>query len=176
MSDIQITVVDGSGNVQFVVTAASLSDAIAQFGAGNMVQGIAPSDRHRLVNGAWRQKADAETIRPAKAAAWQRVKDSRDRKMRGTFTAAGRAYDCDREAIAMAASGAMLAKASLDLAWTKKWTLADNTSATLTADQVLVMVRACDDYISALFDTSRTLRAQISAAATTAEADTINWP
>lgn len=119
---------------------------------------------------------DYRGIHQVKADAWARIKAERDRRMAGTFTAAGKTYNCNREAINTAATGAMLAKAALYLTWTKTWTLADETSVTLTADQVLTVARVCDDYISDLWATGRTLRTQIAAATTRSDIEAITWP
>ena len=119
---------------------------------------------------------DLRTLAEARVEKWAAMKAVRTARLTSTFTAAGKTYDCNREAISMATAGAMLAKAALDLTWTKTWTLADNTNITLTADQVLIVARASDNYISALWDTGRTLRGQINAAATIAAVDAITWP
>lgn len=128
-----------------------------------------------FTGGSWAPGSD-DTVATAKARRWSAIKAERRRHVAGTFTAAGKTYNCNREAITLATHGAMLAKAALDLTWTKTWTLADNTSATLTADQVLTVARAFDDYIGALWVTGRTLRAQIAAATTIAQVEAITWP
>lgn len=174
MSEIFVTVIDGAGHPQFTASAASMESAAVQF--GRVAPGKPPTDRHRWTGSMWDQKAPNDVLPAARSSALERIKAARDRLGIGTFTTEGRTYNCNREAINTAAVGAMLAKASLDLTWTKTWTLADNTSATLTADQVLAVARACDDYITALWATGRTLRAQIEAAATVAAVDAINWP
>ena len=129
----------------------------------------------RVANGAlyW---SDDRTLADARAEKWAAMKVARSAGLNGTFSAGGLTYNCNREAIVMAAVEALLAKAAPEPAWTKTWTLADNTSATLTADQVLAAARACGDHIGALWATARTLRAQINAAATIAAVDAITWP
>ena len=136
----------------------------------------APTNPKHQWNSLAMQWADPRTLADAKAEKWAAMKEVRATKLTGTFTAGGKTYNCNREAIALAAIAAMLAKAALDLTWTKTWTLADNTSTTLTADQVLIVTRVCDDYINTLWATGRTLRAQINAATTIAAVDAINWP
>lgn len=174
MSEIVVTVIDGAGHPQFTTSAASMESATAQF--GSVAPGKPPTDRHRWTGSMWDQKASIDVLPAARIAALERIKAARDRLGIGTFTTEGRTYNCNREAINTAAVGAMLAKASLDLAWTKTWTLADNTSATLSANQVLSVAKACDDYITALWATGRALRAKIEAATTVAAVDAITWP
>jgi hypothetical protein len=128
-----------------------------------------------VANGAlyWR---DDRTLADAQAERWGAIKEARADRLTATFTADSKVYNCNRQAISTAAIGAMLAKARLDLEWSKTWTLADNTSTTLTADQMLAVAKACDDYITAIWSTARTLRAQIYSASTVSAVDAINWP
>lgn len=119
---------------------------------------------------------ELRTLAKLRRDSWSRIKAERARRLAGTFLAGGQTYNCNREAIAIAANGAMLAKAALDLTWSKTWTLADNTRITLTADQVFVVARACDNYIGALWSTGHTLRTQIAAATTAEAVEAITWP
>lgn len=159
----------GYWQVQIDTAALDLTGGLAEVVRAAIVS-AAP-----FVGGVWAPTADG-SLDVSKVRRWSAIKAERRRHVAGTFTAAGKTYNCNREAITLATHGAMLAKAALDLTWTKTWTLADNTSATLTADQVLTVARAFDDYIGGLWVTGRTLRAQIAAATTIAQVEAITWP
>ena len=191
---ITATIVSAAGEVLLIVSAGTAADITANTPEGCVaVTGAPPAGEHYRAAGEWvakpakpRQTAqweastkgwiDARTLAEARVERWSAMTAVRTARLTSTFTAGGKTYDCNREAIALAAIGAMLAKAALDLTWTKTWTLADNTSTTLTADQVLIVARACEDYITALWATGRTLHAQIDAATTIAAVDAITWP
>lgn len=119
---------------------------------------------------------DGRSLDTAKYDKWQAIKAIRSTKAGGTFTEGGRVHNLDPVAITLAATNAMLAKAALEVTWIKAWTLADNSTAMLTANQVLRMARACDDYIDGLWTTGRNLQTQITAAATLAAVDAVAWP
>lgn len=139
--------------------------------------GVRPSPIHTLsLSNGVLQWVDARALADVKVTAWGAIKSERERRLFGTFAAGGKTYDCNREAINTAATAAMRAKNSLDLTWVKTWTLADNTSATLTADQMIAVALACDAYIGDLWATGRTLRAQIGAATTITQVEAITWP
>lgn len=188
------TIIDKTGEI---ISLGSFSDDTQRDAnlppGGEILPSAPPSREHYRLGAAWVRRpdkpgeqhvwnktaktwTDTRTLSQAQANKWFSIKSIRSSKAAGTFSEGGREYNCDPVAIAMAATNAMLAKAALELTWTKAWTLADNSTATLTANQVLLMARACDDYITGLWATGRTLRKQIDAAATIVAVDAIAWP
>ena len=118
---------------------------------------------------------DARTIAHAKADAWARIKAERERRLAGTFTHAGHTYDIDPVNLSGASIDAREALIAGE-SWSQMWVLANNTTVTLTATEMIAAGRACKTVVSNLWATSQHLRGLIEAATTIAQVEAIAWP
>lgn len=144
--------------------------------------GVRPSPIHTLsLSNGVLQWVDARALADVKVTAWGAIKAERERRLAGTFTHAGNTYDIDPVNIAGAsidAREAVLAGEALPLGigWSQMWVLPNNTTVTLTANQMISVGRACKTAVSNLWATSQYLRGQIDAATTIPQVEAITWP
>lgn len=117
----------------------------------------------------------SQTLEAAKARAWAAIKVARTAAEEGTFVFDGGVYQADVVRINGAVQLAVLAKAR-SAPFTEVWTLEDNTTRELDADQVIALGLALGQYVSDVFATGRALRDQINAATTIDEVQAIGWP
>jgi hypothetical protein len=117
----------------------------------------------------------SETLDAARERAWSRVKVARAQAEDGNFVYDGDVYQADKVRINGAVQLAVLAK-SAGQPFRETWTLTDNSTRTLDADQVIALGLALGQYVSDLYATGRDLRAQIEAAETAGEVQAIGWP
>lgn len=142
----------------------------------------APSDTTLT---AWSWDADAERWQPVptlashQAAAWARIKAARADAETAPITVGLYTFDADdssQQRIAGAVQMASLAVAAGQGAdFSISWTLADNTTATLSATEIIAVGLSLGQQISAAHARSRVLRAQIDAATSAEELNLINW-
>ncbi|RZA26856.1 MAG: DUF4376 domain-containing protein [Proteobacteria bacterium] len=116
-----------------------------------------------------------ETLDVARRRAWAAVKAARAAAEGGVFAFDENIYDADTLRISGAVQLAVLAKAN-DLPYSETWTLADNSTRALDADQVIALGIALGQYVSSVYSTGRALRAQIEAAETIEALNAIRWP
>lgn len=115
-----------------------------------------------------------ETIKRQK---WMEIKQARDLLEFGTFAWNGNIFDGDQlsqQRIGQAAQQAMLAKAS-EIAYTQEWTLHDNTTIVLSADDMISIALAMGEHINTAHSKARLLRNQLDAATTPEEVSAIAW-
>ena len=108
-----------------------------------------------------------------------RIKAARDSMEFGPLTCDGNVFDGDavsRGRLGVALEGAKEAIAAGDTAWTKPWKLANNTAITLTAPELLDVVRAHGDNMEQAHVTAAILAYFIDAATTPEELEAIQWP
>ena len=116
------------------------------------------------------------TIAEMQATAWNSIKNTRDRLEYGNFSYGEWVFQINKEDITGAAFDAFLAKQSGDDSFRQFWVLADNTTVSLTADQVIAVARSMKAYVTGLHETSSALRAQIDATTTADAVKAITWP
>lgn len=112
-----------------------------------------------------------------KARAWAAIKDARDSAMFGGFTHDGMSFQSDdvsQRNIQGAVQLATLAAAS-NQPFSIGWTLTDNTTVSLTGDQMIAVGLALGAFVQAQFSKGVALRAQIEAATTPEEVQAIVW-
>lgn len=114
------------------------------------------------------------SLEAAKERAWADVKAARSVAEAGTVVFDGGGYQADIVRINGAVQLAVLAKAS-GAPFSETWTLTDNTTRELDADQVIGLGMALGQYVSNVFATGRALREQINAATTIEEVQAIRW-
>jgi hypothetical protein len=115
-----------------------------------------------------------ETLKRKK---WMEIKNYRNQTEFGTFTWNNHVFDGDQlsqQRIGQAVQQATLSK-SLDIPYTQEWTLHDNTTVTLSADDMVAVALAMGEHINAAHDKSRALRDQLDLATTPEEVALINW-
>lgn len=122
--------------------------------------------------GAWQRTL---TLDEARGVAWDRVKDARELALRGNFAAGGLVFQINPVNITGATLAAMRAQAA-GLPYAQTWVLADNSTTTLDAAQMIAVGEACAAAVDAIWQISIGLRAQIDAASDRAEVDGIAWP
>lgn len=121
----------------------------------------------------------------AQAALWEQVKAIRERRINWGVTVPGIGrFDSSQEArdnVAGAAGAALTAIVmGTPEAFSAEWTLADNTSRTMTAQEMVQVQLAGVAYIDAVHARARALRVLIDAATTLAELEAVpiesGWP
>lgn len=109
----------------------------------------------------------------AKAQKWDDLKIDRDDQEFGEFTWNGWQFDADADS--QARINAAVQAAILDDTYTATWTLADNSTQSLTATQLKEVGKALGDHIKAAHDRGRIVRSQVDAATTAQELEAISW-
>lgn len=126
----------------------------------------------------WPSKTWILNLTQGQTAAWARIKAARDTAIAAGVTYNGNVYDSDATAqlrVTGAATMAQLAIASGDTTYSITWTLANNSTVTLTAAEVIAMAQAVGTNYQTNFAKGQTLRAQIVAATTQAQLDAVTW-
>ena len=118
--------------------------------------------------------ANATDLAKAKARAWSRIKTARSAAETAPLTVGARAYD-DTDVSQRQIAGAVQLALIAGPAFTVEWTLADNTSATLTQAEVVAVGVALGQRTSVIYAAGRVLRTRIEACTTVAEADAVAW-
>lgn len=131
-----------------------------------------PSSNHRF-NYATKQWEDPRTLDDLKAEKWRNIKFNRDEHEYGGFTWDGSVFDSD--AISQQRIAGAVQLAQMNPAFTTVWTLADNTTRTLTAQDMFGVGLALGAHVSGVFAHGMALRAQINASTTAQEVEAINW-
>lgn len=127
-------------------------------------------------NWSTKQWEDPRTLADLKAAKWEQVKAQRDAAEFGLFEWAGHSFDGDEAAqrrITLAVMGAQAALIAGNTVWSVDWTLADNTSLTLSASDMMGVANALGANIAQAHAAARAKRQQIQQAATKEELDAI---
>lgn len=122
-------------------------------------------------------KAAADALPILRERKWAEIKLARDAAEFGGFEWDGSRFDSDRtsaQRIGLALQYAAMAKAA-GLPASVDWTLADNATRTLDADDMLGVGTAMTNHIGAQHAKARELRTQIDTAQTEAEIINITW-
>ena len=116
-----------------------------------------------------------QTLAGARALRWAQIKRSRAAAESAALTVDGRTFDADPDS-QRRISGAVQLATLAPAGWAIDWTLSDNTVATLGAAEIVAVGVALGAQVSAAHATGRALRAQLDAATTVAEINSITWP
>lgn len=118
---------------------------------------------------------DRRTLDDRKAERWASVKRKRDAAEFGPFSWGALTFDGDAESKSRLSLAAMAAQAAIAAGdgWSVDWTLADNSTVTLSAADVIGVVQAMGANITAAHQAARIKRAAIEAATTVEELDAI---
>lgn len=120
---------------------------------------------------------DLRSLEQVKADCWAAIKAQRDAAEWGGFDTPFGRFDSDPVSQAKIIGAAQLASVSLaqGTPFTIEWTLQDNTSVSLDAAQMVAVGAALANHVNAVHQRGRQLRAQIEAAATIADLESITW-
>jgi hypothetical protein len=102
------------------------------------------------------------------------MKAARDAAERSTFTWNGHTVDADMARLNGAATSVMIAQAQ-GYNYSDTWTLADNSTLSVTGSDILSMGLALAAHVSACHAHGRALRQQILACTTKEQVDAIEW-
>lgn len=131
-----------------------------------------PSSNHRF-NYTTKQWEDPRTLDDLKGEKWRNIKFNRDAAEYGGFTWDGSVFDSD--AISQQRIAGAVQLAQMNPAFTTVWTLADNTTRTLNAQDMFAVGLALGAHVSGVFSHGMALRAQIDASTTAQEVEAIHW-
>lgn len=152
----QAIVNDATGEVEFILEDASGYDL-----AGRTVRDV----------------TDADFMPAAIACRWREIKAARDAaEWGGVDTPYGR-FDSDEESqgkLNGAVTAALVFQAQ-GIAFSKDWTLADNSSVTLTGPQMIEVGLTVLGWVDAVHQRSRVLRERLETTITPAAAQAIEW-
>jgi hypothetical protein len=126
----------------------------------------------------WVSKQWEQNIEIAKLLARARIKSARAIAETADFSYQGHVYDADPASYSKILGAAQLAMQALLLnqSWQETWTLADNTSITLSIQDMLGVGVALGTQVSSAYSTARDLLGQIDAATTIESVEAIQWP
>ena len=113
-----------------------------------------------------KQWIDPRTIEQIKAQKWTEIKAERDSLEFGGFAFEGNIYDSDQ-----ISQGRILGAASAGLS--QVWTLADNTTVNLTADQLVQIYQALQTHTASVHQRGRIAREVIMSATTKEDVESV---
>lgn len=131
-----------------------------------------PSTNHQF-NYTTKQWEDPRTLADHKAEKWRNIKANRDAAEHGGFTWDGSVFDSD--ALSQQRITGAVTLAQMLPAFTTVWTLANNSTRTLSAADMFAVGVALGVHVSTQFLQGQLLRAQIDEAATAQEVEAIHW-
>lgn len=114
------------------------------------------------------------TLEEIKGEQWQLIRKERNTREFGKLEYNGNLYDIDSVAQSRIQGAVQLV--SLDNTQTLEWTLADNTSVTLNATDVIGLAVALANHVNNCHSIARELRARIENAQTAEAVQQIQWP
>ncbi|MFM2345344.1 MAG: hypothetical protein RL654_97 [Pseudomonadota bacterium] len=114
------------------------------------------------------------TLDGLRASRWAALRERRNALEVAPLLVDGMLFDCDERAVARI--GLALKQAELTPGWAKAWTLADNTTAPITAPVLMRVLLALATRGEKLHATGRALRERIAEATTAAQIEAVTWP
>ena len=121
------------------------------------------------------QWVDARPLSEHKAVRWSAIKRERSQREYAGFAWDGSTFDSDAISQSRIQGAVQLANIG-PAAFSIDWTLADNTVRTLSGADMVAVGLALAQHINGLHVISRGLRAQIDAATSVAEVESVVWP
>lgn len=117
-------------------------------------------------------------IAKAKTIKFKEIKDTRNSKEFGGFVWDGSTFDSDGVSQSRIQGGVQLAILAQqnNQPFSITWTLADNSVRTLDGMQMIQVGTALAQHVQSLHETARILRAQIDAAGTIEQVQSVAWP
>jgi hypothetical protein len=194
----KVTVLDKFGEVRSVVDVPDSEHALKNFitdpDADATVVGEPPSTTARRINGQWVERpappsaahswnavvaawVDAREVESVRAAKLAEISEARLAAEYGGFEWDGSRFDSDpasQQRLLGALALAQFAN-SVGEPFYIDWTLADNSSRSLTAEEMIAVGRALVAHTSAVHARSRTFKAAVAEAKTLSELDAVKW-
>lgn len=162
--------------VGFVFTAPSSPESWWD-GTSWHEKGDAPSRKHQWnpVSKAW---DNLRTLQEFKDEQWATIKAERDTRETQGFPYLGKVIDSDSRSVQRINTAVQAAQAAAGVGapFEVSWTSQDNSGLPLDAMGMMGMPVALATYANSLHETARTLRAQIDAATTPEEVESVVWP
>lgn len=121
------------------------------------------------VSGGW---IDARSLQEKRAAKWREIKAARHAAEFGSFVWDGKTFDAD--AVSQSRIQGVVQLSLLDNTLVMDWTLADNTTVSLTASEFIQVGVALGVHVNTAHTHARTLRDQIETA-TESQLTQIRW-
>ena len=121
-------------------------------------------------NNTW---TDPRPLTAVKEAKWLQIKDARNSAEYGGFAWNGYVFDSDPVSQQRISGAVQLSQIVPD--YSVDWTLKNNTTVTLNAQDMLAVGVALGEHVNATHQTARILREQIEQATTNAQVDAITW-
>lgn len=136
-----------------------------------------PPSAHHIFDYTTKQWVDPRTLDDHKSAKWKEIKRQRDVAEFATFTYNNMEFDGDLDAQRRLAAYISVSKSSIAAGqpFEAEFTLANNTNVTLTAQDFVGIELAKVQAVAATFNHASALRAQIDAATTVQEVESITW-
>ena len=136
-----------------------------------------PPSAHHIFDYTTKQWVDPRTLDDHKSAKWKEIKRQRDVAEFATFTYNNMEFDGDLDAQRRLAAYISVSKSSIAAGqpFEAEFTLANNTTVTLTAQDFVGIELAKVQAVAATFNHASALRAQIDAATTVQEVEAITW-
>jgi hypothetical protein len=119
-----------------------------------------------------RVAVDGRSLDQARARKWDEIKRARTQAQCAGFTWDGMTFDSNEASQLRIYTAALGSSAGAAV----KWTLANNQSVLLSAQQMAAVGVALSEHLSRHHDTASALRAQIQAAPNPGAIDLITWP
>jgi hypothetical protein len=132
----------------------------------------APSEHH-IFDYTTKQWIDPRTLADFKSAQWATIKQARELVEFGGFVWDGSEFDSD--AISQQRIQGLVHIANLDPAMSVQWTLADNTTRTLTSADAVQVGKELAAHVNEAHMKARVLREAIEAATTPEAVQAITW-
>jgi hypothetical protein len=142
----------------------------------SLVEGWPPARGMRWINSGW--QVLTPQLAEVREARWQDIKAQREAREFGGFTWGGSYFDSDPISQSRIQGATILAMQAMAAAqpFSIDWTLADNTTRTLSAADMLAVGQALALHVITLHATARALRAAIEAAVSPEQVAAVAWP
>lgn len=127
-----------------------------------------PPSMHHIFDYAFKQWVDPRTLDEIKAQKWEEIKSQRDQLEFGGFEFENKLYDSDQ-----VSQGRIMGAAAAEVDQT--WTLADNSTVELTAQQLKELYAALQAHIAGVHERGRIARQKIETALTYEEIEAVNF-
>ena len=167
-----LTNVEGTTATHYVANSQVVAYSPSQAAA----KSTAPSYAARWSNGSF-SWVDARTLDQAKAETWETIRIARDANQAMGFAWDGSKFDSDDISVQRIQGALQLALLALSAGqpFSIVWTLYDNTTRTMSAQDMVNMYLALGTFVQSIFTAGVNLRNQINAATSLSQLHNISW-
>lgn len=187
------TIVDGLGEIVAIVTGSAATIALNTPAGCVAIAEHPPAPDAYRANGQWtarparptpdytwnattKQWRDERPLARVKLERWKAIQAAATADERATIAVGGRVFDADADAVAALSLAVQLggiAQAAGE-SFSREWTLADDTTATLALAQLVVVLKAINDRSQAIRARATAARQSIQATLSFAEAGAVS--